>query len=307
MTVEDYLVFEGGLHKQELLLDFIEDVGGTVIQKSTVGLDLIIFFTIPTEEKPALMAIVDTLKGKIKEARLLGSEIAVVSPTVTRHHTPHPLCDISEYLRANGAKVTIIGLARGTGQRTAQLDKRERDIIDEYDIAIFALGNFEYCLTEKKPVLYRDINIPIIVVGAPNLDSVPYAYGYIGGIGRICHRLKSKTERERLEKLVKVIGDSLKEVRNKMLHDPLPVLPVFVKSEIERQLPEVLNAPSPVPVTLKIDGVRVKVNYDEYFEKIKDVKIYGRKLGEIADIKRSVVKDFILVKILPESITGPVS
>jgi putative methanogenesis marker protein 7 len=307
MTVDEYLVFDGGLYKQELLLDFIEDVGGTIIQKSTMGLDLVIFFTIPPEEKPELMKIVDTLKGKIKEARLLGSEIAVVSPTVTRHHTPHPLCDISEHLRANGANVTLIGLARGTGQRTAQLDKRERDIINEYDVAVFALGNFEYCITDKKPTLYRDLNVPVIVTGAPPLNTVLYAYGYVGGIGRICHRLKSKEERSRLDKLAGVIGDCLKELRNKMLLEPLPASAVFVKAEIERQMPEVLDAPSPVPVTLKIDGVRVKMDYDKYTDRVREVTIYNRKLGEIAEIRRSVVKNFILVKILPESMVGTVS
>ena len=49
---------------------------------------------------------------------MAGSEIAIISPTLARHHLPHAACDISEFLRQYGAKDNMIGLARGHGKGT---------------------------------------------------------------------------------------------------------------------------------------------------------------------------------------------
>ncbi|MCX8176355.1 MAG: methanogenesis marker 7 protein, partial [Candidatus Bathyarchaeota archaeon] len=111
-----YMIFEGGLHKQNILLDFIEDVGGVILQKSVMGLDLIVFFAISLEEIERVEEIAQLLGGKVREAPLVGCEIALVSPSMSRHHLPHPVCDISEYLRRYGAKVNVVGLAQGVGQ-----------------------------------------------------------------------------------------------------------------------------------------------------------------------------------------------
>ena len=305
-TAYRYLVFEGGLYRQNVLFDFIEDVGGAVVQKSVIGLDLVVFFAIPPEDEQYAREVASVLKGKIKDAPLLGCEIALVSPTVTRHHTPHPVCDISEYLRRYGAKINMVGLARGVGQRTAQLSGEEKKIIEEHDLAVFVLGNFEYCLLNKKHVLYKDLSIPVIVTGAPHLSSVPHSHSYVGGFGRICHRLKSAEEVSNLNKLVKAVADSLENIRKEMSLDPLSASPILVTQEIERYVEEVSSALAPAPLTLKVDGVRVKLDYDKFVSKIRKVPIGTRKLEEIAEIGRSAISNHILVKILPESLVGSV-
>lgn len=66
----------------------------------------------------------------------------LLSPTLARHHLPHAACDISEYLRRYGAKDNMIGLARGHGKGTSGISEIEKDLIEEHDIAIFALGSF---------------------------------------------------------------------------------------------------------------------------------------------------------------------
>ena len=58
---------------------------------------------------------------------------------------------------------------------------------------------------------------------------------------------------------------------------------------------------SPTPVTSQLDGVRVKLNYDKYADLISDVVIDGKKLSELAEIKKSFMYDYILVKINSES------
>ena len=123
--------------------------------------------------------------AKISVAPMAGSEIAIVSPTLARHHLPHAACDISEYLREFGAKDNMIGLARGDGKGTSGITEEEKELIEEHDIAIFALGSFENCIKEKS-FLYDDIDIPVIVTGAPDIDvnelhAVNNKYGHAAG------------------------------------------------------------------------------------------------------------------------------
>ena len=47
--------------------------------------------------------------------------------------------------------------------------------------------------------------------------------------------------------------------------------------------------------------MRVKLNYDEYADVIANVVIDGKKLSELAEIKKSFMYDYILVKINSES------
>lgn len=83
--------------------------------------------------------------------------------------------------------------------------------------------------------------------------------------------------------------------------DPPLVPPIVVKKEIEYQVPEVKEVYSPTPVTLQLDGVRVKLDYDEYHEKIGYVEVDKYILHEISEIIPSKMYNYTLVKLLPES------
>ena len=70
-------------------------------------------------------------------------------------------------------------------------------------------------------------------------------------------------------------------------------------------MPEIKQVLSPLPITLRLKGLKVKLDYDEFHEKIGEVSfVEGIKLKDIADIRRSNMKNFILVDIKPKSETG---
>ncbi|MBM5805887.1 MAG: methanogenesis marker 7 protein [Candidatus Verstraetearchaeota archaeon] len=296
-----YLIFEGGLYRHEILEEFLQDIGGFVVQKTVVSLDLIMNLAVPEEEVGRLQELVVELKGKVKEAPLIGTEVAVVAPTLSRHHLPHPACDIAENLRRSGAKTNIIGLARGVGQRIVHTSAKEKELIEEHDIAVFTLGNFERCLREFKPILFRELSIPVIITGGPPLDSLPGAQGYVGGIGRYPERVRTGEMIERLRAVSALSGRVAEQRRRELDIDPLVVEPIIVKEEVERQVPESVEALSPNPVTLKVDGVRIKLPYDEYHDKVAGITLDGKRLGGLAVVKRSLMRDYILVRVLPES------
>jgi putative methanogenesis marker protein 7 len=296
-----YIIFEGGLYKHEILEEFLEDIGGFIVQKITVSLDLILNLAVPEEELQRLNDIAVGLKGKLKEAPLIGTEVAVVAPTLSRHHLPHPSCDVAENLRRYGAKTNIIGLARGVGQKIAHRSTREQELIEEHDLAVFTLGNFEHCLKEAKLPLFRDLSIPVIVTGGPYCNGLPGAQGYVGGIGRFPERARTGDLIERLNAVSELSGKVVEQRRRELDLDPLIVNPIVVKEEVERQVPEAEEGLSPNPITLKVDGVRIKLPYDDYHEKVEGIKVEGRKLGDIAKISKSLMRDYILVRVLPES------
>ncbi|MDH5811040.1 MAG: methanogenesis marker 7 protein [Candidatus Verstraetearchaeota archaeon] len=296
-----YVIFEGGMYKHELLLEFVEDVGGFVIQKTVIGLDLIMNLAIPEEEVGRLQEIVQEVKGKLRDAPLIGTEVVVVAPTLSRHHLPHPACDIAENLRRHGAKTNIMGLARGVGQKIVHTSVQERQLIEEHDLAVFTLGNFEHCLRRFKPKLFKELSVPVIVTGGPPELEVEGASGYVGGIGRYPERARTVDMIEKLRRVSELAGKLIEGRRREMDLDPLIIEPALVKNEVERQVPEVLDALSPNPVTLKVDGVRIKLPYDEYKEKVASVVVEGKRLDELSRITRSQMRDYILVRILPES------
>ncbi|MDR0900619.1 MAG: methanogenesis marker 7 protein, partial [Methanobrevibacter sp.] len=229
-------------------------------------------------------------------------ELAIVSPTLARHHLPHAACDISEYLRRYGAKDNMIGLARGAGKGIAGITEYEKKLIEEHDIAIYALGSFKQCIIDKT-FLFSDIDTPVIVTGAPEIDieDLPGADAYVSGLGRIPRRLKRGENIRALKKLVDVVEDILDQKRRDMSQDP-PLAPaILVKNAIENQVPAIEDVISPTPVTSQLDGVRIKLDYDKYHSEIANVIVNNKPLHEIADIKKSHMYDYILVKLLSES------
>ncbi len=296
-----YLLFEGGLYRHETITEFIEDVGGFVVQKNVAGLDLIMNLAVPEEELEKLNKLAAEVRGKITPAPLIGVEVAVVAPTLSRHHLPHPACDVAENLRRHGAKTNIIGLSRGVGQKIVHSSPKERELIEEHDIAVFTLGNFEHCLVKYKPQLYKDLAIPVIVTGGPEIGSIEGAHGYVGGIGRYPERARTGDMINKLKSVSEMAGKVVEERRRELDLDPLVLEPTVIKDEVERQIPEAKEALSPNPVTLKIDGVRIKLNYDEYKDRVSNIVINGKRLGGFAMIKRSQMRDYILVKVLPAS------
>ena len=296
------LTFTGGVHKSEEIKELIEDLGGFILQESVQQMELVLNMAVPLEDVDRIKDKSKDLLAKLSVAPMAGSEIAIISPTLARHHLPHAACDISEYLREYGAKDNMIGLARGDGKGTSGITEEEKSLIEEHDIAVFALGSFENCIKEKA-FLYDDIDIPVIVTGAPEIDvdELPGADTYVGGLGRIPRRLRRGPDIRALDKLVETIEQILNDKKREMSLDAPLVPSIVVKNAIENQVREIKEVISPAPVTSQLDGVRVKLNYDNYADVIANVVIDGKKLSEIAEIKKSFMYDYILVKINSES------
>ena len=296
------LTFTGGVHRSEEVRELIEDLGGFILQDSIQQMELVLNIAVPLEDVDKVEKKADELLGKISIAPMAGSEIAIVSPTLARHHLPHAACDISEYLREYGAKDNMIGLARGDGKGTSGITEEEKSLIEEHDVAIFALGSFENCIKEKA-FLYDDIDIPVIVTGAPEIpvEELQGADAYVGDLGRIPRRLRRGPDIRALDRLVETTEKILNNRKKEMALDPPLVPSIVVKNAIENQIREIKDVISPAPVTSQLDGVRVKLNYDEYADAISNVVIDGKKLSELAEIKKSFMYDYILVKINSES------
>lgn len=301
MSTESF-VFEGGAYKHELLVELIEDLGGWIIQKKILAQESTITFTIPNvADVPLIRVKVLELRGNLRRQPLLGTEVAVVAPTIARHHLPHVLCDIAEFMRRMGAKTNMIGLARGVGQRTAQISTRERKIIEEHDAAIFVVGNFEHCITEHKWKLYQNITIPFVVTGGPELESIPHAAYYVGGIGRLPYRFRLLDEIDKLRELGNTLAYALKKVRDQLEFDPLLLPPFAVKEEIERQVSAISKVLSPTPIVPQLLGLRIKLPYTQFRDEVARVKLGDYLLENIAEILPSNFRDYILIKFLRKS------
>jgi putative methanogenesis marker protein 7 len=270
------LTYIGGVHKHEEMTELIEDLGGFVLQRNISQMDLVLTLAVPMEDVEKVDEKARELLGEIKIAPMAGTEIAIVAPTLARQHLPHSACDISEYLRRFGAKDNMIGLARGAGKGIARISEDEKRLIEEHDLAVFALGSFRECLMNKTH-LFQDIEIPVVVTGAPemNLEDLPGAMAYVDGLGRIPRRLKRGENIRALKKLVEVVEDILDTRRKEMMDDP-PIVPsILVKTEIENQIEAVKEIYSPAPIVSQLDGVRVKLDYDTYKDQIAEVMVNG--------------------------------
>ena len=296
------LTYTGGVHKHEEITELIEDLGGFVLQETTSQMDLVLTLAVPVEDVDKVEEKSSELLGKIKRAPMAGTEIAIASPTLARQHLPHSACDISEYLRRYGAKDNMIGLSRGAGKGISRISEDEKRLIEEHDLAVFALGSFRECIMNKTH-LFADIDIPVVVTGAPEMDveDIPGATAYVSGLGRIPRRLKRGENIRALRNLVDVVEDILDNRRKEMMDDP-PIVPsILVKTEIENQVEAVKEIYSPAPIVSQLDGVRVKLNYDQYKDQIAEVKVDDYRLGDVSEIKKSLMYDYILVKLLPET------
>ncbi len=300
------VMFTGGLYKHDLVLELVEDLGGYILQKNVTQTEIILLLLVPSEDMNALEILSRDLRGELVRAPLAGTEVAVVTPTLAIHHLPHVACDIAEYLRRHGSKSNMIGMARGVGREIAQINEYETALINEHDAAVFIFGNFEDCI-KKKEDLYRNISVPVIITGGPKIDpeELPYAFGYVPSIGRMAHRTRKATEIGSLDNIVEMVGRALDKTREAIGKDPLTTSPPRVMDAVREQVPEVEFSYSPLPIALNLTGVRVKLPYDLYKYKVAAVTFdEGVKLGEVATIRPSRMKDYILVRILPSSETG---
>ncbi|MGB8891058.1 MAG: methyl-coenzyme M reductase family protein, partial [Methanoregula sp.] len=216
------------------------------------------------------------------------------------------------YVRRIGAKSNMVSLARGPGKRIAGINDEERDVINEHDIAVYLLGNFETCIEHKMPLLLRGVEVPVVLCGGPDKETLqrivePAVDGYVGNVGRFMHRTKESEELTKLDEIVAEITRVLEKRREELAKDPLSVSPARLMDVIREHVPAILAVTSPTPLTVQMSGLRVKLPYDSYAEVLRKVEIEdGIKIGDIADIEPSRMRDYIIVRVRPFSETNTV-
>ena len=306
------VTYKGGIYQHDIIMDLIEDLGGYIVQKHIIAAEVVLQCFVPKDDIELIRTIAKPLFGEVTDSPLVGTEIAIVSMSLEIHHLPHPSCDIAEYVRRIGAKSNMVSLARGPGKRIAGLNDEERDVINEHDIAVYLMGNFETCIEYKMPTLRRGIEVPIVLCGGPSEEVLrriinPPVDGYVGNVGRFMRRTKEADQLDKLDEVVAVITGVVEKKREAIAKDPLSVSPARLMDLIREKVPDILDVTSPTPLTVQMRGLRVKLPYDTFAADLRKIEIEdGIKLGDVAEVAPSRMRDYILVKILPFSETNMV-
>jgi putative methanogenesis marker protein 7 len=306
------ITYKGGIYQHDIVTDLIEDLGGYIVQKHVLAQEVVLQCFVPKEDIELIREISRPIFGEVTYSPLVGTEIAIVSPSLEIHHLPHPSCDIAEYTRRLGAKSNMVGMARGVGKRIAAINDEERDVINEHDLAVFGLGNFEHCIEYKMPNLRRGIEVPIVLCGGPDKEALekivdPPVDGYVGNVGRFMHRTKESEELGKLDEIIAEITRVLDKRREEIAKDPLSVAPARLMNLIREKVPEINEVTSPTPLTVQMRGLRVKLPYDTFADAVRKVEIEdGITIGDVAEVLPSRMRDYILVRVKPFSETNVV-
>ncbi|MEN6442152.1 MAG: methanogenesis marker 7 protein [Methanoregula sp.] len=297
------ITYRGGIYRHNEIVDLIEDLGGYIVQKHLIAQEVVLQCFVPKDDVELIRTMGKPLTGDVIDSPLVGTEIAVVIPSLEIHHLPHPACDIAEYVRRLGAKSNMIGMARGVGKRIAGINDEERDVINEHDIAVYVLGNFESCIEYKMQIIRRGVEVPIVLCGAPDKEALqkiinPPVEGYVGNVGRFMHRTKESDELAKLDEIVAEITRVLEKKREEIAKDPLSVSPARLMDVIREQVPAILEVTSPTPLTVQMSGLRVKLPYDTYAGILRKVEIEdGITISDVADILPSRMRDYIIIRV----------
>ena len=297
----EVMMYDGGIYRSNELLEMIEDCGGVVIQKTRSAQMFTVTMSIPGEDKEGMEKMCTDIGGMVKAVPLAGTEIAVVGPTLGRHHMPHPICDIAEELRQAGAITVVMGLARGRGKATSQISMDEIGIINEYDAAVFVLGNFKSCVEAKKH-LFEKVRVPVILVAGPMPEGLDESCeAIVSGVGRRTERMRLPEDRKKLEEISEKVEDVLRMKRRTIEEDPIFVHPAEIKQLLEEYEP-IKESLRPAPIVLHLDGLRLKIPMKENIDAISDMVVYGRRLGDIARISESRIDDSsMIIRIMTRS------
>ncbi|HJK00687.1 MAG TPA: methanogenesis marker 7 protein [Methanocorpusculum sp.] len=297
------VTYKGGVYRLDEVIDYIEDLGGYIVQRHNIANEVVLHVMMPQDDIKGLKEFSRPLAGEVQTSPLVGTEIAVIIPSLEIHHLPHSACDVAEYLRSHGSKSNILGMARGFGKRISQINDEERDLINEHDMAIYVLGNFATCIEKKFTKLRRGVTVPIILTGGPSSEQLekqtePPAAGYVGGLGRFMHRTQTEKDIHRLDRMIDEVVRVISERRKELSHDPLSVSPARIQDIINQNIQELENVYSPSPIVVQLTGLRVKLNYDEYAQCIRDLVIEdGIKIDDVADVLPSRMRNYILIRI----------
>ena len=82
------LMYTGGVYRHDELMELVEDLGGHLLQKNVMQLEVVLLILVPADDISAVEQKAAELLGTITRAPLIGTEIAVVAPSLAYHHMP---------------------------------------------------------------------------------------------------------------------------------------------------------------------------------------------------------------------------
>ena len=306
------VTYKGGIYQHDIIMDLIEDLGGYIVQKHIIAAEVVLQCFVPKDDIELIRTLAKPLFGEVTDSPLVGTEIAIVS------HEPRDPPPAPPVLRYRGVRAPDRGKEQhgqpcpGPGKRIAGLNDEERDVINEHDIAVYLMGNFETCIEYKMPTLRRGIEVPIVLCGGPTEEALrritdPPFDGYVGNVGRFMRRTKESDQLDKLDEIVAEITRVVEKKRDDIAKDPLSVSPARLMDLIREKVPAILDVTSPTPLTVQMRGLRVKLPYDTFAAELRKIEIEdGITIGDVAEVVPSRMRDYILVKILPFSETNTV-
>jgi methyl coenzyme M reductase subunit C-like uncharacterized protein (methanogenesis marker protein 7) len=74
---------------------------------------------------------------------------------------------------------------------------------------------------------------------------------------------------------------------------------------LEQEIPEIEDILAPAPVAVQLNGLRLKLSYSEYADRIRSLVIEdGITVGDVCDVLPSRMRDYVLIRIRPLSETN---
>jgi hypothetical protein len=120
------------------------------------------------------------------------------------------------------------------------------------------------------------------------------------GVGRKVERMRREEEIARLDDISAAMERVVKDRRREIEEDPLFVHPAEVKERLA-EIEAVQRSLRPAPVVLHLDGLRVKIPYQEWKDTLAAVEVYGHRLGDIATLSDSRLGGSTLIRIKTRS------
>ncbi|CAD7770490.1 Methyl-coenzyme M reductase operon protein C [Candidatus Methanoperedenaceae archaeon GB50] len=251
--------------------------------------------------------MIKTVLGELMPAPLTGMEIIMVSPSYARHHAPVPHCNLIEGLREGWCQGELSCFGAW-----CRLD----DLTDERDGTSHHRGSMilpsscsvasKHCVREYKLKMIEKLKIPIVVTAYPELEVESSNITYVSGLSRMLMSFKKGDEKARLKRVMDAVLETAERLKSELEDDPPVLPPIYLKRVIEGEVGDLETCIAPFPVTLKSDGVRVKLPYERFAKDIMDIELVeGKTIGDVADVTPSIDNE-ILVKIHRESAPGSI-
>ena len=119
------------------------------------------------------------------------------------------------------------------------------------------------------------------------------------------HRTQTEADIARLDAVIEEVERVVSERRKELALDPLSVSPARLQMILQQEIPEIEDILAPAPVAVQLNGLRLKLSYPEYAERIRSLVIEdGITVGDVCDVLPSRMRDYVLIRIRPLSETN---